>query len=532
MRDFFLLSKALFKNTYSLKKNRGKTIALAALLFLSISPILVMAYFLCLDTFQNSNLGLMTLQALLFLANMIIFWTALFVFPSSFYFSNDVPQLLTLPIPSRTIILAKTFMAYVSSLLISVLFLIPVWIAFVQAGVNGIGAVFFIFQIFLNFLPVLFVIGILTVLVMRFIPFFKNKDRFMLVLGILSIGLAVIVGVASQSLSGDAIEIVQEMLSKNPQLFSNALKIFFQIPSVSESIYFGSWSAFLISLLISFAFGLVFVVLAEKMYLPVALTIGSSGQKRVKEKKIKASDPFMSYLGVQFKTLLRSPTYFSNLVLGSFVGPIMMVAIFLINPEIRQSLPMLKSIDLSAFFNLWTGLFLAGGISGFFLGSMNGICATTFSREGRNIDFIKIIPLSMSKQIDARLIVGLFFSMISALLMLIAFHYIFSYAWYYDLAYIGGALLSSILVNLISILIDGIHPKLDWEDETGAVKQNFNVMGELFVSWLILGLFVLLYFVSPSLDIFALLALIVTIVLVGIFYKFVPKVVLKHLMNV
>ncbi len=122
--------------------------------------------------------------------------------------------------------------------------------------------------------------------------------------------------------------------------------------------------------------------------------------------------------------------------------------------------------------------------------------------------------------------------MISALLMLIAFHYIFSYAWYYDLAYIGGALLSSILVNLISILIDGIHPKLDWEDETGAVKQNFNVMGELFVSWLILGLFVLLYFVSPSLDIFALLALIVTIVLVGIFYKFVPKIVLKHLMNV
>lgn len=210
----------------------------------------------------------------------------------------------------------------------------------------------------------------------------------------------------------------------------------------------------------------------------------------------------------------------------------MMVAIFLINPEIRQFLPMLKSIDLSTFFNLWTGLFLAGGISGFFLGSMNGICATTFSREGRNIDFIKIIPLSMSKQIDARLIVGLFFSMISALLMLIAFHYIFSYAWYYDLAYIGGALLSSILVNLISILIDGIHPKLDWEDETGAVKQNFNVMGELFVSWLILGLFVLLYFVSPSLDIFALLALIVTIVLVGIFYKFVPKIVLKHLMNV
>ena len=46
------------------------------------------------------------------------------------------------------------------------------------------------------------------------------------------------------------------------------------------------------------------------------------------------------------------------------------------------------------------------------------------------------------------------------------------YPIYYDAAFVIGALLASLVVNFLALLIDGIHPKINWEDETKCYQEQ------------------------------------------------------------
>ncbi|HAM31908.1 MAG TPA: hypothetical protein DCP49_10820 [Erysipelotrichaceae bacterium] len=138
----------------------------------------------------------------------------------------------------------------------------------------------------------------------------------------------------------------------------------------------------------------------------------------------------------------------------------------------------------------------------------------------------------MEKQIYAKMSVGVLFSLIGTLILIIPAHFIFTYPVYYDVVFVLGALLSTILINEIAILIDGLHPKLNWEDETAAVKNNMNVIAELFLSWLVLGLFAALFFLLENLILFTIVTGIVLIGLIIVLAVIVPKLVIRHLMNI
>lgn len=54
------------------------------------------------------------------------------------------------------------------------------------------------------------------------------------------------------------------------------------------------------------------------------------------------------------------------------------------------------------------------------------------------------------------------------------------------LVMLAAALVASVFVNGLGLLVDGWHPKLVWDDDTTAVKNNFNGMIEMFVAWAII----------------------------------------------
>lgn len=531
MHDFLILSKALLKNTYSFRHHPLRHMALGLALCLSFLPILALMYGNSLVIFKETYLGLMYLQAYLVVINILLIWTTIFVFPSTFYFANDVPRLITLPIPSWVIVASKTLQVYCSSFILSFFGLLPVWIAFIQTKANIASALIFLVQTILNSLPTLFIIGTLTILVMRFIPFFKNKDRFMLIIGLLSIVFGVGIGLASQTFVSSGDELLKNLLQKNPVLFGNALKIFFFVPSISQSI----WKADLLQLGLSIGLililGAIFLGLAQHLYLPVALSMQANQSRKTKKKSLKAASPIKSYIQVEFKMLLRTPAYLTNCVLASFIAPLMVVVVFLINPDIRPLLALAKSLDLGQLFDPLPSFFLIGGLIGFFFGSMNGISATSFSRQGSSLNFIKYIPMTMAAQIRAKLVIGIFFSLLSVVLLLVPAHYLLSYPLYYDLAFLAGGLLSTLLVNQIALLIDGLHPKTNWENETAAVKNNLNVLAELSLSWLLIGLFALLFFVIPNLTIYILIVLVLMLGISLLLYFITPKLVMRHLMK-
>ena len=529
MRNFAVLTKALLKNSLSLGKKKAKTLALGALIIVSILPLLWMLYTSSVDMFA-SRFDLMWLEMFLVATAMLVLWTALFTFASSFYFSNDVPKLLVLPVPSWTIVAAKFVINYISCLTISLIALLPLLVAFIQTHPTQIvGIVMFVLQLFLNILPPLFVMSVLTMLVM---PFFANKDRFNLVLGLLGIVFGVSVGVMSNMVSASDGEVVMNLMTQSPVLLGMATKLFFHVPSAAQSIVDGSFFSLLVNVAIIVALGALFFVCAQKLYLPTVLSMSQGAQKKGKRKTIRKQGALASYMSVELKQLVRTPAYLSNCVLGAFIMPIVLVLVFVINPQIRELLPMAKALPLAEMFNLWIFMFLLGAGSGFFFGSVNGISGTAFSRQGRNLDFVKYIPLAMEKQILAKMGIGIAFSLLGTIIIVIPAHFIFTYPVYYDLMFVLGALLSTVLINQIAILIDGLHPKLNWEDETQAVKNNMNVMAELFLSWLVLALFVGLFFLIDNLTVYTIVAGLVLVGLIVVFGIITPKLVIKHLMKI
>lgn len=539
MNDLFLLTKLLFKANYSfdLKSNKGKkSIAVMILLVLCMLPTMGFIYYIFYSAFKSMNLDLMILQIGFCSISFLTLWTALFFFPSVFYFSNDLKHLLVYPIKPSFIVIAKFLVVYASLLLTSCIIMVPMIVAYIIAGnANIIQIILMILQLFLVPLVPAFIASIFWMIIFRFLPYFKNKDRFNLITGSLSILIACGIGIASSTLSrtSEDPEMIINLLKNNPEALNSLTKIFFHIPSASHAIIDLSIANIIINLVIILVSSGFFYICANKLYLISATNAkGTTSQKKRNRKEIKSSNPFWSYFKNDLRRLLRAPAYFSNCVLSSFISPIIMIVVLMTIPEIGTVKQIFTTTKIIELVNLPLYLYAGGMIIGFFFGSLNGVCATAFSREGKNISFMMYIPMNFSNQILSKCLLGILFSLLSSLLFLVPIHTLLSYPIYYDIAFLIGALITTTLVNYLALLIDGIHPKLDWEDETSVVKNNFNVVFEFLSSWIILAILIVPLFMFNLMNHLEVYMIIISILLVLIncvLFKISPQYILKSL---
>lgn len=539
MHDFLTLTKLLFKANYKIDihSKKGKQSLLVGLIvFVCVLPSLAMFYMLFHTAFSTLNLDLMILQLGFSMIGFLVLWIALFMFPSVFYFSNDLDHLLVLPVSPTMIIFSKFIIVYVSLFLTSLFVTAPMLAAYIMAGASIMQVLAFIIQLPLVTLTPAFIVGIFWIIVLRFIPFFQNKDRFNLITGIISIVIAVGIGAASSLISGTSVNdpaALLTMLQNNPETLSFLTQFFFNVPFAARAIVDASIIDFIFHLVIIGITGGLFYLCSKYLYLISATSAkGSTSKRSSKLKNIHQTNPFFSYLKVDFYKLMRTPAYFSNCVLSGLVAPIIMIVVFMALPDMAEVKNTLTTIDITQLINLPLWLYLGGLGIGFFFGSLNGISATSFSREGKNISFMLYIPFDFSKQLAVKVSLGIFFSVLSCILLLIPAHMLLTYPIYYDIAYLMGTLLASLLVNFLALIIDGIHPKINWEDETSAIKNNLNVVFEFLASWAIMIILCVPFFLFNIFDYllyYAIFISIIFVVLIVIMYIFGPKIILQSL---
>ena len=173
-----------------------------------------------------------------------------------------------------------------------------------------------------------------------------------------------------------------------------------------------------------------------------------------------------------------------NCLLPSFLIVIIFSAVFLI-----QGVPaLLADIDLP---DLTPWMPAIGIMTGLFVGSMSMITSTTFSREGQNLWRMKVIPVSMRTQILSRGLLGFLWSSAGCELFILVAAWLLKADLLDVLLMSAGSLVTNVFVNGLGLLTDGWHPHLIWDDDTGAVKNNFTAMIEMFVSWVVILLAVL-----------------------------------------
>lgn len=508
MNNFFTLTKVLLKsgtNSGNKKKNkRAINIILMLVVAAALTPMAIsIGAFsgVIYDSMVKIHQEGMVLMLAYTIASAIIMVFGIFYVMSVFYFSKDIETLLPLPLSPTVILSSKFLVTLVYEYFLEAIFLLPVIIDY---GIKSSGNIaYYVLSLFMFLtIPIvpLVVASILSMILMRFTNIGKNKDRFK-VMGSLLLMVAIFgfntyankITASSRSMNK-----IQAMLTEgNNSLINVFTNTFISAKLATLSVVNLSSNKGLINLalyiLLNILLFVIFLVLAESLYLKGVVGLNQSVNKRRKltndilEKGTNSSSTLTALVLKELKILIRTPIYFLNCILMNFIWPI-----FVLIPIISSGgMKDIQKLGDQLIKPEFTGIAMAAafGVS-LFISASNSIASTSISREGQNLYFLKYIPVSYKKIINSKILSGIVISVIGVALMIITSYIILRP----EIGLIIIALFMSTLGIIFSaetgILMDLFFPKLNWDTEQKAVKQNLNAMFNMFLCMALGGLVV------------------------------------------
>jgi ABC-2 type transport system permease protein len=499
MSKFITLTRVLLKiNGESFGKGSGKFklkgIALMIFLILCFTPLAV-----SLGAFVNTLYDMLSqidqqgvILGLGFsMSCLVIFFLGIFYVIGTFYFSMDINYLLPLPFRPSEILSSKLVVVLVYEYLTQIVILAPIIIAY---GVkDGAGIFYYIFGI-LVFLTIpvtpLVISSILVMIIMRFTNAAKNKDRFNMIGGIIAIFIGVGVNIFIQRTASNFTnpEDIQKLFMEgNNSLIGFATKLFPSAKLAAVALAENALGRGFINLGLLIAITLssliIFIFVGESLYFKgvIGISEAASNRKHLSSDELyKATEQnsvIKAYTIKELKVLFRTPAYFLNCVVINFFWPVILILPLVINQDSMEGLKMIKS-----FLNTpnYLPIILAGSslLLAFVTGT-NGVAATSISREGKSLFVNKFLPISYKDQIMAKVLSGIIISIIGMVALTFTLVIVAKPSPLLIILITIIGLLVISFANFVGILIDLFNPKLNWDNEQKAVKQNLNLL----ISW-------------------------------------------------
>lgn len=512
MRKYLSLTRVLLKNSMGMMSDGKSKKALNVFIYGVLAVCMIPLGFTLYMMFNTAMAQLQPLQqegavlALGFhISSLVTFLFSIFLIPSIFYFSKDSETLLALPLPPQTILSAKFSVCLVYEYAFTLIVCVPLYIAYANNAAIGIPYILLALAIFIT-LPIypLVLSSIITMLLMRFVPFFKNRDRFNMIAGIISIILAFGFSFAMNSgtIAEDPNALISMLTQGNNSMISLFSKIFPAIPFAAEALISSDALQLVYYILITCAALAVLVILGKWLYFKGAIGFSEtkSSRKELSAKdfaRVSRHSKVRTYLIKELRLLIRTPVYAINCIGMCVLMPIMLLVIFITADAdvLLQQLP-----DITPYLDgMLPYAVLAGMASGFLFSNLNMISSTAISREGTNISFMKYIPMSLKQQLQAKVLSGILMSVISMLLTMVCVYFllpIFPLTWYFAAA--AASLITIVLGNYASLALDILHPKLVWEQEAAAVKQNMSGIVSMLAGMAMTVVTCVLLFILPD----------------------------------
>lgn len=492
MNKMFMLTKVMLKTNIEFNK---KTIALVAVVALSMMPLMFLVWQIVWQAYDAmASIGQqgLVLWLAVSMVSLITFAFGIFYIMGVFFYSNDIEILLPLPLKPWQILGAKfaTVLAY--EYLTQLVFLLPVLAAYgVKERANITYIVLGLMAYFiLPIVPLVFA-SIIDILVMRSFKFVKNKDRMKIISGviamIIAIGFNFLVQniVQGQSTPEEMMRLIQQgnnsVLGKIQDVFIVNRFMTLSLANYRDFLY--SASNMLLATVGVGIFLAIFLYSGERFYLKgvVGLTQASSVRiKTVRGILYKRRSHLLAFIIKELKILYRTPVYFLNCVLMNFLWPVfILIPVFTKGGnigELRSAIQYLSNPDLLKYA-------VAGVASAaIFISGTNMISSTAISREGKNLYVSRYMPVDYKTVINAKVISGIFMSFAGILAGITVVWILFYLPINMVLMALLISLPCSVSINYLAILLDLKFPKLNWDDEQKAVKQNMNGVLIMFIS--------------------------------------------------
>jgi len=437
------------------------------------------------------------------LVSSMIFFFGIFYVINLFYLAGDVQSLLALPLRGWQVLGARFTVVLCYEYLTELPFLLPPLIVFgIKSGASPIYWIYVLFGFLLAPLLPLGLATVPTVILMRFANLGRRKDLFKILGGLIVVVLAVGLQFVFQKSGPNTMDpaFVQNLLTDPNGLMNLISRVFPSTKYLGLALVNADNASGFSNLLLFTGLSLLAVILAwgigDKLYFKGL--VGSS-ETKARRKKLTSSDykrlatgspALLSYCLKEIRLLIRTPIYFINCVLTNILVPVLLIIPFWLQSN-NETGPMPWE-DLLA--KPEGTIIVVAAVVGLavFLTSSNAITSTSLSREGKEFFISKYIPLSFQKQIQAKLISGYIFSGLGTILLVIAANVLFPLNIAINSTILAVGLVAIIPIIETGLLIDIAHPKLDWDNEQKAVKQNLNVIWSMLASILIGGCIIIL----------------------------------------
>ena len=482
MRKVWLLARILLKSGGALlSQNRRYKWVMPVILAATFSGFAFSAVFITFtmyDALAPAGIADIIIPLAFGATSVVIFLFGIFYVISVMYHANDIEMLMYMPIRPLHILSAKFLTLVIYEYIFEAFILLPMLVAY--AVKSGAEVPFIVYSILLFLmLPVIALVmaAVIVMVVMRFTSFGKNKQAFKFAGGILAMALAIGLNIVIQTSATHLDQTHFIAVMQNSSLASVLSNIFPGIVFASGTLINSGTIDGLLNLLLFIlcsagAFA-VFLGFGQLLYLKGVAGVAETSAKRQEisdlAKKTEAASAGRSYLLKEIRLLLRSPIAFMNCVLANFIWPVILVIVLTSGGERMAAVSgIITQVDSSVIMAVIVGLSA-------FVSSANAITSTAISREGKSLYFMKYIPMSMKKQLMAKVRSGMVFSLISTVLLIIVTVFL---GVHIGVALAGLALSLPVIAatSVGGLMIDIANPKLNWMNEQQAIKQNLNVI--------------------------------------------------------
>ncbi|QXE17653.1 transporter [Clostridium sp. 001] len=509
MNNYIVLTKVLLKNgsnSAGMKKNSNiKKAALWIIILLALLPTIKLFSLFIFSAYDYlykiGQQGLILSLGISF-TSVFIFFFAIFYSINVLYFSKDIDLLLPLPLKPWEILLSKFTVILIYEYLTEVFILLPVLLIYGYKGSSN--PLYFIYSALLFLIVPIIPIAaasILNMVIMSFTNIGKHRDILKILGGIFAMLFAIGLNIVLQKMtvSSQNYENIFKMINEGNNSLVSLSNRFFPGSTLSASslVYSSSFRGFgnlILFIVLNILVILLFSILGEHLYFKGAQGCSEISAKRRELDYSKLNETsstnskFKALLLQEIKSLFRTPVYFMNCILANIIIPIVLFIPFLVRPDSFHELNVLVNIKVTSTTTMiCIVISLAAGL---IFGASNSITSTAISREGENIFVKKYLPISYSTQIMAKVISGVLVGITSIFLILIGLTLLVKLPICFSVISLLVSFIGILLTSMTGILIDLRFPKLHWDNEVKAVKQNFNTFINTIISFIFTGILI------------------------------------------
>lgn len=476
----------LFMDNKSGKRRSPLFIAFLALLLLyglgaSVFMFGYLSWTLC-EAFLQSGLTDVYFALNATMACAIALVGSMFMAKSKLFEAKDNDLLLSMPLPTWTILFSRIVGLYGMALLFSSLVFIPACVVyFMQTGFALVPALFCLLTVFVLPLLALSISALIGWALAWIASRVRSKNLITTILLVLFFtGYTLL-----YSKMGEAIEFIVTHGREIGAAMQTWLFPFWVAGLACQ----GNALAFLgTALLFGGVFALVYWVLSRTFLKTVTTRRGGAG-KKYKEKKVKRTPAIFALVK---KELLRmkNPMILFNTALGCMLFIILIIFAFF-NAEL------VDMINASGVNKGEVAVIVAVVLS--FIASSNMITASSVSLEGENLWILKSAPVKTEEIFTAKLLLQIVLTCIPATLATIVVCALLKIPFFISLLVWLCVNATACLCAALGLIVNLKLPNLSWTSEIVAVKQSLSVVVSMFASWGIAALLIVGHFTLGTL---------------------------------